>query len=355
MKNLHWGILGPALVLVSFGCVTLFSIAPSLLFRQILFGVLGVILFLSLRRTDYRIFKLFDKFFYLIAIVVLAGLFLFAPKVRGTVRWFDIGSFKVQPSEFVKPLLTVFFASVLSSLRDFSLKNFLFLSCLIFLPMILVIKQPDLGMALVLLSFWLGMLFAAGFPFKTLTFFLLPCLVCFPYLWRFLKEYQKTRLITFLNPNLDPLGNGYNAIQAQIAVGSGWVFGKGLGFGTQSHLKFLPEQHSDFIFATLAEEAGFLGSLIVIGAFFILLVRILAVARKAPDAFGCLLCLGAFLQILTQVCVNIGMNIGLVPITGITLPMVSYGGSSLVSTFISLGIVASVAKKQKPSAVIDIR
>lgn len=355
MRHFGWGILGPALVLVSVGCVTLFSIAPSFLFPQMFFGVLGIILFLSLRRTDYRIFKLFSKFFYLAVIIILTSLFLFAPKIRGTVRWFDIGGFQIQPSEFVKPLLILFFASILGRLQKFSLKNFLFLSFLIFLPMILVVKQPDLGTAFVLFSFWLGMILTAGFPFKILAFFLLPCLIFLPHLWRLLKEYQKARLLTFLNPSLDPLGDGYNVIQAQIAVGSGRIFGKGLGFGTQSHLKFLPEQYSDFIFATLAEEAGFLGSLIVIGTFFILLVRILTVARNAPDAFGCLLCLGAFLQILIQVCVNIGMNIGLVPITGITLPMVSYGGSSLVSTFISLGIVASVAKKQKPSAVIDIK
>lgn len=355
MRSFNWWILGSAIVLVGFSLVTLFSIAPHLLFQQILFFVLGLILLFWLYKTDYRILKLFGKFFYLFAVVLLVALFLFAPRVRGTVRWFDIGGFQVQPSEFAKPLLILFFASVLSSLREFSLKNFLFLSLLISLPIFLIAKQPDLGTVFILFSFWLAMILVAGFPLRILVFFLLVFFLLLPQFWGFLKEYQKMRILTFLNPNLDPLGAGYNVIQAEIAVGSGRILGKGLGFGTQSHLKFLPEQHSDFIFATLAEEAGFLGSLIVIGAFFILIFQILATARRAPDVFGCLFSVGVASQLLAQVFVNIGMNIGLVPITGITLPLVSYGGSSLTSTFISLGIVASVAKRRKSSSVVDIR
>ena len=355
MRSFNWWILGPALVLVGLSLVTLFSIAPDFLFQQILFLVAGIVFFFSLYQTDYRIFKIFGGLFHLMAIALLGALFLFAPRVRETVRWFDIGGFQIQPSEFAKPFLTLFFASVLSSLREFSLKNLLFLSFLISLPVSLVAKQPDLGTAFILLSFWLVMILVAGFPLKILLLFLLVFSILLPQFWGFLKDYQKMRILTFLNPNLDPLGAGYNVIQAQIAVGSGRIFGKGLGFGTQSHLKFLPEQHTDFIFATLAEEAGFLGSVIVVGAFFVLIFQILATAQKALDAFGCLLCVGVASQLLVQVFVNIGMNIGLVPITGITLPLVSYGGSSLISTFISLGIVASVAKREKPSAAVDIK
>lgn len=355
MRNFNWWILGSALVLVGLSLVTLFSIAPYLLFQQILFFALGIILFFSLYQTDYRLLRIFGKFFYLLAIAFLLALFLFAPRVRGTVRWFEVSGFQIQPSEFAKPLLILFFASVLSSLQGLSLKNLIYLIFLILLPIVLVAKQPDLGTAFILCSFWLAMILVAGFPLKILLFFLLFCSILLPQFWGFLKEYQKMRIITFLDPNLDPLGAGYNVIQAQIAVGSGRIFGKGLGFGTQSHLKFLPEQHSDFIFATLAEEAGFLGSLIVTGAFFTLLFQILATAQKASDAFGCLFCVGVASQLLVQVFVNIGMNIGLVPITGITLPLVSYGGSSLISTFISLGIVASVAKKRKLTAAVDIR
>lgn len=354
-RNLNWRILGSVVILVGLSFLTLFSIAPSLLSQQALFWVLGFILFFSLYRTDYRLFKIFGRFFYLVAIAFLIALFLFAPRVRGTVRWFEIGGFQIQPSEFVKPLLILSFASILSSLQKFSFKNFFFLSLLVFIPIVLVAKQPDLGTAVVLFSLWLGMILVAGFPLKIFLFFLLVISVLLPQFWGLLKEYQKMRILTFLDPNLDPLGAGYNLIQAQIAVGSGRIFGKGLGFGTQSHLKFLPEQYSDFIFATLAEEAGFLGSLIVIGAFLTLIFQILATAKEAPDAFGCLFCVGVASQLLVQVFINIGMNIGLVPVTGITLPLVSYGGSSLISTLISLGIVASVGKSKRPEATVDIK
>jgi len=355
MRSFNWWLLGPVLVLVGLGLATLFSVAPHLLVPQTLFFILGLVIFFWLYQTDYRLFRIFGKFAYLSALALLVALFLFAPRVRGTVRWFDVGGVQIQPSEFAKPFLILFFASFLSSLGEFSLKNFIFLSFLILLPIFLVAKQPDLGTAFVLFTFWLGMILVAGFSLKILLGFLLIVLLLLPQFWGFLQEYQKIRILTFFNSSLDPLGAGYNVIQSQIAVGSGRFFGKGLGFGTQSHLKFLPEQHSDFIFATLAEEAGFLGSAMLLGAFFVLLFQILVTAQKAPDTFGCLFCVGVALQLLAQVFVNIGMSIGLVPITGITLPLVSYGGSSLVSTLISLGIVASVAKRRKPEAVIDIR
>lgn len=349
------GVLVPALVLVLFGLVVLFSIAPSLLGQQALFGLFGLTLFFFVWQTDYRVLKILGGYFYLAALVFLVSLFLFAPAVRGTVRWFELGGFQLQPSELVKPLLIVFLASRLSSLKELSLKKLGFLGLLISVAVFLVIKQPDLGTAFIFLSFWLGMVLARGFPLKIFVVFFFLAVLFLPQFWNFLKEYQQLRILTFFNPQLDPLGAGYNVIQAQIAVGSGRLWGKGLGFGTQSHLKFLPEQHSDFVFASLAEEAGFLGSAVLLAVFFVLIAQIILVAKRAEDSFGCLLAVGVASQLLAQVFVNLGMNLGLLPITGITLPLVSYGGSSLVSTFLSLGLVASVAKRKKPVAAIDIR
>lgn len=348
-------ILAPALILVLFGLVVLFSIAPFLLGQQALFCFFGLILFFLLWQTDYRVFKIFGRYFYLAVIVLLASLFIFAPSVRGTVRWFELGNLQIQPSELVKPFLIIFFASVLSSLGELSLKNLFFLALSLGLPVVLVVRQPDLGTAFIFLFFWLGMVLVRGFPLKIFIVFFLLLSFLLPQLWNFLKEYQQLRILTFFDPHLDPLGAGYNVIQAQIAIGSGQILGKGLGFGTQSHLKFLPEQHSDFVFASLAEEAGFLGSVLLLAVFFLLIAQILIVAKEAGDSFGCLLAVGVGSQLLVQVFVNLGMNLGLLPITGITLPLVSYGGSSLVSTFISLGLVASVAKRNKPAAAIDIR
>ena len=347
-------ILAPSVLLVIFGLLALFSVAPSLLPNQFFFFLLGLAFFFTLSQTDYRVFLPLGKFFFFLSLFLLFSLFLFAPRVRGTVRWFELGPFQFQPSEISKPLLILFFASILSKKEEFSLRSFFSLFTLILLPVGLVVKEPDLGTGGIFLIVWLGMMIAAGCPLKIIFIFSLLVFPFLSYFWQFLKGYQKLRILSFLNPHLDPLGTGYNVIQAQIAIGSGRIFGKGLGFGTQSHLRFLPERYSDFVFATLAEEIGFLGSMLLLTIFFFLIYQIFKIAQKTNDSFGSLLCIGIGVQLLVQVFVNIGMNLGIVPITGVTLPFVSYGGSSLVSSFIALGLVASVGKRELISSPVDI-
>lgn len=346
-KNFDFLILLPILVLAGFSLTIIWSVKPDLVSSQILFFLLGLALFFLFSQIDYRIFARFFWFFYLLSLLLLF-LTLLEPQTRGAVRWLEIFGFRFQPSEIAKPLLLVFFASALSkipikNLNFLILKNLLFLS----LPLILVFKQPDLGNTLIFLLMFFGITFGAGLS-PILTLGALGFLgLSLPFIWSNLATYQKQRIFSFLNPQADPLGSGYNLLQSMITVGSGQFFGRGLGWGTQSHLLFLPERHTDFIFASLAEELGFFGSLILLGAYALLLARILKIATRLEDKFGILICFGSFSLLLGQIFINLGMNLGLLPITGITLPLVSYGGSSIVGTMIILGIVASVAQTVK--------
>jgi len=224
------------------------------------------------------------------------------------------------------------------------------------LPIFLIFRQPDLGTTLVILAVWLGMILAQGLELKFLLSLLILSAVGLPFSWLFLKDYQKLRILTFLNPESDPLGAGYNLIQAMIAVGAGGIFGRGLGRGTQSQLAFLPEARTDFIFASLAEELGLFGSLILLLLFLFLSLRILKAAREAPDDFGYYLCAGVFSLLTFQVFVNVGVNIGILPITGITLPLVSQGGSSVLAVMTCLGLVESVARaRKKKEEILEIK
>jgi len=267
---------------------------------------------------------------------------------RGAVRWLEIGAQQFQPSEFSKVALILFLASLLRKrCGSVSRKIFLLSLASTMLPVVLVYFQPDLGTAIILLTIWLGLIIAAGLKPVNLFLMLAGGLGFLVPLWSLLKDYQRQRILNFLNPALDPLGGGYNVLQSTIAVGSGQIWGRGFGRGTQSHLQFLPEYHTDFIFASLSEEWGFVGSTLLLLFFAVLLLRILVIAREARDDFGSLLVVGVFSFLLPQVFINTGMNLGLMPITGIPLPLVSYGGSSLWVTMMALGLVQSVAMRRK--------
>jgi rod shape determining protein RodA len=226
---------------------------------------------------------------------------------------------------------------------------------LLFFPALFVFLQPDLGSCLVIVFIWLGMVFAKGVKARWLVSGLAFLALFLPLSWHFLKDYQRQRIYNFLQPQNDPLGSGFNVIQSIITVGSGKIFGRGLGRGTQSQLRFLPERHTDFIFASLAEEIGFLGVIVLLSLFFFLLWRILIVAKNAADSFAYFICLGVFNLIFIQVFINIGMNLGILPITGITLPLISYGGSSLISTMICLGLVSSLSRLEEKKEIVEIR
>ena len=355
MPKLDWLLLVAALFLVSLGLLVLFSVAPEQFYRQVGFALLGFVLFFLLSRTDYRLFQSLYPWLYGLSLGLLLLTFFFGHTSRGATRWLALGSWQIQTAEIIKPLLILALAGWLTRVSAWKVKPTLGLIIGLLVPLILVFKQPDLGSSLIILGAALGQLFAGGFPVVLMLIGGMGLIISAPLLWHLLRGYQRLRLLTFINPEGDPLKTGYNAIQAMIAVGSGQLWGRGLGHGTQSHLKFLPERHTDFIFASLSEELGFAGALLVLILFLILMARILLIARSAPDRFGYLVCIGVFASLFTQIFINLGMNLGLTPITGITLPFLSSGGSSLLATFISLGLVASVAARARPPLPLQIR
>lgn len=347
--------LAASLLLVSLGLLVLFSVAPDEFNRQLGFVGLGLGLFFLLSRTDYRLWQPLYPWLYGLSLGLLLLTSLFGYTARGATRWLALGGWQIQTAEIIKPLLILSLAGWLTRVSAWKPRPIASLLIGLLLPLVLVFKQPDLGSSLIILSAGLGQIFAAGFPLLLMLIAGVGLGVSAPLLWHLLRDYQRLRLLTFLNPQADPLKTGYNAIQAMIAVGSGQLWGRGLGHGTQSHLKFLPERHTDFIFASLTEELGFAGALLVLILFLILLARVLLIARSAPDRFGYLLCIGVFASLFAQVFINLGMNLGLTPVTGITLPFLSSGGSSLLATFISLGLVASVAARPRPPLPLQIR
>ncbi|MBM3205287.1 rod shape-determining protein RodA [Candidatus Shapirobacteria bacterium] len=355
-RNFDWLLLLLALIIAFLGMIILKSIVPSLLTQQIIWLVLGLFFFFVFSQIDYQNYRRWAWVFYFACLIFLLITVIFGQVTRGAVRWLEIGSFRLQPSELVKPFLILFFAAFFSEQEQMDLKKTLLALLLLALPFLLIFLQPDLGSSLVVLFFWLGIVLAKGVKSKWLGAFFGFFIVLLPLIWRFLlKDYQRQRIFTFLNPQADPLGAGFNVIQSKIAIGSGQFFGRGLGRGTQSHLRFLPERHTDFIFASLAEELGFLGGLILLALFFCLLWRILVLAKASRNEFAFLIGVGVFSLIFIQMLINIGMNGGLLPVTGITLPLVSYGGSSLISTFMALGIVNSLTKGQEENQTVEIR
>ena len=340
MRKFDWPLVAAALFLFVLGITILISVAPEMVRDQLIFVVFSSCLFVIFLRTDYRSFNSLAFWAYLTSLGLLFLTAAIGSESRGAARWFTLGPWQIQASEIIKPFLILAFASWFAKPRYWHI-------LLIAFPAVLIFKQPDLGSSLIVLASGIGQLFASGLPVAFILAGSAVFTISTPVLWHFLHGYQKQRLITFINPQIDPLKTGYNAIQAMITVGSGQLLGRALGHGTQSQLKFLPERLTDFIFASLAEELGLAGSFIVLALYTLLLWRILTIARHAPDKFGYLICLGVFSSIFTQVFINIGMNIGLMPVTGVTLPLLSSGGSSLLATLISLGLVESVALRAK--------
>ncbi|MBP9837851.1 MAG: rod shape-determining protein RodA [Proteobacteria bacterium] len=263
----------------------------------------------------------------------------------GARRWIDFGGFRMQPAEFTKLGIILVLARLFSSdkaPRDgYTIRTLLFPVAIIFLPSIIIMKQPDLGTALCHILIGSSMLLMAGIQKKTLLrIFLSGAILAVP-AWSMLKDYQKKRVLNFLSPEMDPLGSGYHAIQSKIAVGSGAVYGKGFLKGTQTQLRFLPEQTTDFIFSVLAEEWGFIGSVVVICLYALLIMRLLNVCSKCNDSFTAFVSYGVASMMFWHVCINIGMVIGVMPVVGVTLKLFSYGGSSLIAAMAGIGIVLS--------------
>lgn len=316
--------------------------------RQAVSAVVALFFLVVIVSINYRRFLDAAWALYGVSVIALI-LLLFMGRTRlGAQRWFELGAFTVQPSEFMKVSFILALASYLSGKKGRlgRLENLAVPSLICGIPFALVVLQPDLGTALLLMPVLFAMLYAAGANWKHLAGIAGAGVALMPVFWQFLKDYQRQRLLVFLNPNTDPLGAGYTIIQSKIAVGSGGLFGKGWLAGTQNQLNFLPERHTDFIFSVVGEEWGFAGSLILVFLYFILVKRIFRVANLTSDMSGTLVAVGAGTIIALQVVINIGMTIGLMPVVGLPLVLVSYGGSSLLATLTLIGLVLNVGMRR---------
>ncbi len=335
------------LILFGLSVLMINSVAPANLQGQVMYMVLGIGLMYVVSSVDYRVLMFSAWPYYALLMLILIVTVVVGAEARGSVRWLDVFGVRLQTSELAKPLLILFLANVLSKNYPSNWKKLAITIALTLLPVLLVFIQPDLGTALILGFIVAVALVSAGVDFKRLFGVMLVGLLIVPMGFGLLKPYQKNRLTSFLSPASDPLGTGYNAAQAMIAVGSGKLFGRGLGQGTQSQLNFLPERHTDFIFASLVEEMGFLGGVLVIIAYLGLGWGLLGVARSAPTDEGSLVAVMMLSLIWVQAFINMGMNMGIVPVTGITLPFVSVGGSSLISLCLLMGLCFSILRTGK--------
>lgn len=320
-------------------------------FHQALFAGAGLVAFFVMARTDYRTWAKLTPWLYGLMVVLLLVVLLFSKAVLGAQRWIDLGFFQFQPSEFAKLALIVVLAKFFAHYYDrLHRVKYLAASLIILgIPMMLVMRQPDLGTALVLGSIWLGMAMVSRVRKWHLLALAGVGVAMLPLAIASLKPFQRARLETFINPTADPLHTGYNAVQSTITVGSGQLFGRGLAAGSQSQLNFLPSlaQHTDFVFAVLNEKMGFVGGSLMIILFGVLMYRGIRIAHTAQDRFGMFVATGVTSMILFQVFINIGMNMGIAPVTGIPLPLVSYGGTSMIMILASLGLLESVAVRRK--------
>lgn len=353
-RSIDWLILALLTSISCFGLFTLLSIDSSLFFEQLVFLIIGFVCLVVISNIDGVVLRYFSPYIYIISVILLVLTYIF-PEVRGSSRWIPLGPIQIQPSELTKPFFLLTFASVMAWKSPRYLKNIPLHLVLFLIPALLIFEQPDLGTTIVYFSGWFSMMFAGGVSFLLLGLAVFIFLIAAPLGWNFLEPFQKLRILTFVNPAFDPRGAGYNAFQAMIAVGSGQLFGRGLGRGTQSHLQFLPEFHTDFIYATLIEELGFLGGIMLIFLYGVLLWLIIKplIKQEEKSDISYFYAIGVFGMILTQVIVNAGMNMGIIPITGITLPLISSGGSSVISISILFGILFSLRKSSKADEKID--
>jgi rod shape determining protein RodA len=322
------------------------GISP-LVIKQCLWGVIGLVLLFVVANMDYIRVLDFAYLAYGINIAVLILLLMFGGERYGAKRWIDLGPVSLQPSEFVKITAILALAMFLEERREKigTLGNFIAAIALIAPAFILIFLQPDLGTALVLAPIFISMLFVCGERIKYLLMVICAGILSVPVFWNLLKNYQKDRLLVFINPNIDPLGAGYTIIQSKIAVGSGGLFGKGWLHGTQSHLRFLPERHTDFIFSVIGEEWGFVGAVALIGLYVLVIARGIRIASGIDDIYGKAIATGIVTLLAFQVFVNISMAIGLMPVVGLPLPLISYGGSSTVTILIAMGFLLSISRR----------
>lgn len=345
MRRLDIPLIFGSLILVIIGLLTLFSFAKFLFPLYFIYVIIGLVALLFFSRVDFTILTIFSKHFYILSILLLLITLLIGQITRGAIRWIPLGPLTIQPSELVRPFLLIFFSVYLTQ-ETLNLKRILKILGLITLPVVLILVQPSLGVAFLTITGFVGIVLASGLSKRLLAFAFLFLVTGSLIFINFLEPYQKLRIVSFLDPGSDPLGSGYNSVQSMISVGSGKLFGRGLGKGVQTQLAFLPEKHTDFIFAAISEELGFIGAFLVLVLSFFILWRIAKFIENPVNVSSRAFLSGVFLTFLIQILINIGMNLGLLPITGLPLPLVSAGGSSLVATMITLGMAMTAVYRQ---------
>ncbi|WP_293442422.1 rod shape-determining protein RodA [Persephonella sp.] len=345
-------ILLPVIFLIIWSIINIYSATiheyKNLYMKQALYGTVGMLILLILPKVDYRKIVNISPFIYLIGVLSLVVVIFAGTTILGAKRWISLGLFTIQPSEFMKFVLIITTAYILGSGKEkVNTKKMITAGLIAGIPFFLTMKQPDLGTAVTLLIPVAVMLFVGGLSKKIIYGVIVVSILSSPFIWDHLKDYQKKRITAFINPEADPFKSAYHILQSKIAVGSGQITGKGFLQGTQSKLFFLPEQHTDFIFATIGEEWGFILSSLILLIYLILGLRIFYWGIKVKDPEGKYICFGAGSLILVQAFINIAMTIGLAPVVGITLPFLSYGGSSMVTFSLIVGIVLSVIRFHK--------
>jgi len=354
LKQLDWILIGVVFLLVAIGFLSLYSSSLgkgdfSNFNKQIIFFAFGVFLMFSLSFFDWRALRdnpYLILILYFFCLAALAGLFFLAPEIRGVQRWYKVGELTIDPIEFIKLVLIILLAKYFSTrhVEMYQIRHILISGVYVLIPCALVFLQPDLGSVLILIALWAGILIVSGISFKRFLILFLCFLLVFALSWNLaLKDYQKDRILSFVQPQAaDPLAIGWNQRQAKIAIGSGGLFGQGIGSGSQTQYGFLPESQTDFIFAAIAEETGLIGVTTILFLFAVLIWRISKIALLARTNFARIFASALNILLISQIFINIGMNIGILPIVGIPLPLISYGGSNLVMTLLGLGILQSI-------------
>ncbi len=345
--HLDWPLLGLLGLLVLLGLLTLYSASnldQGMLIRQgARLGFAFAIMFLFAFIPPHQ-YKLWTPWVYLSGFILLIAVILMGKIGKGAQRWLDLGLFRFQPSEIMKlavPMMTAWYFD--RRTQPINLKKLSVASAIIFIPALLIAKQPDLGTAIIVAVSGLSVIFLAGLPIQYILFSTVSIAISAPFLWHFLHDYQKHRIITFLNPEADPLGSGYHIIQSKIAIGSGGIIGKGWLNGSQSHLNFLPEHATDFIFAVSGEEFGFLGGCVLIILLALVALRGIFIAKTAQTVYSQLLAASLSITFFLSAFVNIGMVMGILPVVGVPLPLISYGGTAMVTFLAGFGILMSIS------------
>jgi rod shape determining protein RodA len=344
------------LVLAVIGIINLFSATINMpgeglpfYVRQLCWFGIGVLFCLLALIIDYRYYKEFAYLFYLVALVAVLCVLVYGLVAGGGQRWVKIGFFYFQPSELMKIALILALARYFAQherREGYRLRDLFIPAIITIVPALLIVKQPDLGTAMVMVLIFFSMVLFVNIRLKSLLILCLAILLTTPFFWLVLKDYQRTRVLTLLHPEMDPLGTGYHIIQSKIAIGSGGLLGKGFLQGTQCKLHFLPEHHTDFIFAVLGEEWGFVGCMVVLALYMALILWGVTRGIRTQDRYGSIIAFGVTAMIFWHVVINVGMVLGIMPVVGLPLPFLSYGGSSTVVTLIGIGLLLNVRARR---------